>query len=399
MNIRRPCEGLEIRNTILEYPLKTANTYFPNLDALRALACLAVFVTHTFGYLNNREHVSTVESWIHKHLIQDAGSMGVSLFFVLSGYLITYLLLQEKESTGKIKLLYFYMKRILRIWPMFYVVLVAGFVVIPMISGSLSLEPIKEHLPWFITFTNNFDLLITDFSGINNNSLGVLWSVAVEEQFYLFWPLIIMFTNRKNFPFVASALILISAIYRHTHSTSVDHLSFCTFSVMGDLAVGGILAYFGYYSKTFRTFFSEMKSQWRVVAYVILGFIIANHSSLLTASHFAALGRIALTLCFAFIIADQCFSGHVRSGLSRIPGLNKMGVISYGFYCLHVFSIIIFQKLNAVLGYTKISTAIFYSEFVGAFILSFMVSFLSYRYFESKFLKLKPKFQYQIDQN
>lgn len=322
--------------------------------------------------------------------------MGVSLFFVLSGFLITYLLLQEKESTGKVKVLYFYMKRVLRIWPMFYAVVIAGFIVIPVIAGSFSLQPIKEHLLWFITFTNNFDRVITDFSGIDNSSLGVLWSVAVEEQFYLFWPLILIFTNRKTLPFIAATLILISAYYRHTHSLSVNHIFYSTFSVMGDLAVGGIFAYFGYYSNSFRTFFFELKSHWRFAIYVILGCIIANHSSFLTTGNFASAGRIPLTLCFALVIADQCFSGNIRSGLSRIPGLNKMGVISYGFYCLHMFSIVIFQKLNAFLGYSKISTPVFYTELVGAFVLTFIASLLSYRFFESKFLKLKSKFQYRI---
>jgi peptidoglycan/LPS O-acetylase OafA/YrhL len=174
--------------------------YFSNLDSLRFLAFLAVFIAHA-GILFP---IST--DWFYRlyRLIISQGAYGVNFFFVLSGFLITYLLLLEKRKNGFVSIKTFYLKRILRIWPLYYIVMLISVFLLPVfiqaigadyIAGNMRTFPnlgmlIGEHAKtWFLFFAGNFyrgaELGAVPFA------LGVLWSVCVEEQFYLFWPCIV----------------------------------------------------------------------------------------------------------------------------------------------------------------------------------------------------------------
>ncbi|MGL5889874.1 MAG: acyltransferase family protein, partial [Bacteroidia bacterium] len=361
--------------------------YFANLDGIRAVACLMVFVAHIWDYLNNRQSMHPAESWIYINFIDGLGTTGVCLFFVLSGFLITTLLLREKEATGTVSLKNFYARRILRIWPVFFLVVLLGFVIVPLISGTFSAAETGKHIPWYLLFANNFDRIASGFTGFGNDSLGVLWSVAVEEQFYLLWPLVILLTNKRWFWFTLVLIIIASAIFRQLNSSNTDVLTFHTFSVMGDLVIGSSFAWSCLYwevKKTART---------RIIYYSILILFFLLHNTLLNKPESAVLGRMLLAFSFGFLIEDQV---RHETGLFRFSSakwLSKFGIITYGFYCLHLFVIMGIQKLNAVLGLKTISTSVFVIELIGALLLTTGISILSYRFFEKPLLRLKHKFE------
>lgn len=371
--------------------MKSASVYFPNLDGIRAFACISVFIEHVFLYLNKRE-LQSGESWFHSHFIQGAGAMGVSLFFVLSGFLITYLLIREKEARKTIHIGFFYMKRILRIWPLFLLITITGFFILPLAMGRFDGQTVSDHLPWFLTFTNNFDRILTGFSGSGNDSLGVLWSVAVEEQFYLLWPLLILLCSKRLFPYLAVLVIAGSVMFRYYNCGHANVLTYHSFSVAGDLAIGGFTAYLAFHSAAFRNFFATQKAGFRIAMLLFLAILVFNHRLFLEANINAVLGRLLLSIAFAWIIADQCFAGRNRFALGRIPFLTQIGVISYGFYCYHMLVITGFQKLNVAAGWTGTSAAFFYTELVAAFAVTLGISWLSYRLLEKRFLKLRSRF-------
>ncbi|WP_339661482.1 acyltransferase [Croceibacter atlanticus] len=176
--------------------LNIKKVYFPNLNGLRFIAALLVIIHHIeqfkkiFGLENIYDQVP---------FVQIIGKLGVVLFFVLSGFLITYLLLIEEEVTSKIDVKKFYLRRLLRIWPLYYLIVVISFFVLPYIS-FLEVAPYTKQLftsyniklLLFLFFLPNLALVLFSLVPFASQS----WSVGVEEQFYLLWPLLMK--NSKN---------------------------------------------------------------------------------------------------------------------------------------------------------------------------------------------------------
>lgn len=189
----------------------TEKFYFNNLDTLRFFAFLSVFCSHCVGVFGYKFHNKYLEL-IHRHFFVN-GDLGVGFFFVLSGFLITWLLLIEKEKNGNINVLHFYMRRVLRIWAVYFLVVLIGF--------SIGMQsPVPYHsdisqLKWYLTFLANYDLV---FNGQTNPLVNILWSVAIEEQYYVIWPLFFLFFKKKLLPFVCMIIIIISFIFRYNHT-------------------------------------------------------------------------------------------------------------------------------------------------------------------------------------
>ena len=177
---------------------KKEKIFFPNLDGLRFLSFFSVFFFHIWVLMFDRYRLSGPTPWVVKFLFQN-GEIGVNFFFVLSGFLITYLLIQEKKITGKIHVANFYIRRILRIWPLFYVCILFGLVLYPLLKKVIGGELFVVAHPWtYFVFLNNFDFLKNGAPAI----ISVLWSVAIEEQFYLVWPLLRGLFAFQNYKFI-----------------------------------------------------------------------------------------------------------------------------------------------------------------------------------------------------
>jgi len=225
--------------------------YFSNLDSLRFFAFLAVFIAHA-GILFP---IST--DWFYKlyrNLISH-GSYGVNFFFILSGFLITYLLLLEKRKTKQVSIKMFYIKRVLRIWPLYYIVMLASVLFLPWfiswvqagyIPGDMHTFPnlgmsLGEGATlWFSLFIGNF---YRGFEiGAVPFALGVLWSVCVEEQFYLFWPWVVKKFSSAGVFAVSFFIFAISLVYKALHINDANIAYYSTVSVAMDLVAGCMMA-------------------------------------------------------------------------------------------------------------------------------------------------------------
>ncbi len=346
---------------------------------------------HIFGYLNY-----TTTNTVHQLIIKSVfnkGYFGVNLFFVLSGFLITYLLLIEKNNSGTINIKNFYIRRILRIWPLFYLALLLGFFLFPLITHNFNFNDIKDHFLSYFMFAGNFDRINTNFSGAGNDNLGVLWSIAVEEQFYLFWPILIKFINKKIIPYVFLAIVLFCLFFRSLNINNYNVLYFHTFSVMSDMAVGGLGAYLIIYNQWFIQKIYLLSKHQIITIYIVGTIVILTTNYWYNVNYITKISeRLVLALFFVFVILEQCFSKKSIYKLSNFKFLSKAGLLTYGFYCLHMYSISIMQKINNIVGWQQLNSIKLYLEFFFILAISVALSYISYRFFEKKLLTFKNRF-------
>lgn len=201
----------------------------PQLDAVRGLAVIVVMV-------HNLDRYPSLHLWP----LSKNGWMGVDLFFVLSGFLITGILLDTKQQEGYFR--NFYARRCLRIWPLYYSVLLFMFVVVPLIRPSDGRAVFEARSsPWwaYLLYLQNFLVpVITKATG----PLGVTWSLAIEEQFYLVWPLLVWRCSHAQLRRLAIAVICLSPVlrfYLSTHQVNTYSNVFCR---LDGLMAGALLA-------------------------------------------------------------------------------------------------------------------------------------------------------------
>lgn len=381
--------------------LQENKIFFPNLDGLRFIAFLMVFINHAtnnLGYYTTDVHLKL---FIYKYLSN--GDIGVNFFFVLSGFLITYLLFTEKENSGKINIPNFYARRILRIWPLYYFVLILGLIVIPylfqFIEGGFPIKTAVDKLNQYLymAFLGNFDFI---YHGITNSTIGVLWSVSVEEQFYLVWPLIIALIPRKYLVSVFVSFILASICYRlfFTQGKGVL-LKFHTLSSLSDLTTGALLAWL-VTKQWFIEKFQEIK-KWKIILiYVVLITLLIQRFSINNIKgaelYVKSFLPVLFSMLFAFVIFEQNFAKNSFYKIGKFKWISHLGKYTYGMYCYHiiVFFFVLFVKQQMGFAIVHINKYDYILTVAICFIATVSISYLSYHYFEAYFLKIKDKFSF-----
>jgi peptidoglycan/LPS O-acetylase OafA/YrhL len=375
-----------------------ANTkiFFPHLDGLRFISFFVVFVYHCYlsFYIHLKE--SNPQAYtIFKTLFQN-GYLGVNFFFVLSGFLITFLLIKEKELSGTIHVGNFYMRRILRIWPLFYVCILIGFVLHPL-SKILGHETVVEpaHVTYYLGFIANFDYINIFPLRPNGVVLPVLWSVCVEEQFYLAWPLILSIVPLRYWKYVFFFIIGGSLVFRSLHTGCSDQIQsvryFHTFSLIGDMALGGCLAYYCSYENPFKKFITNIPRAAIIAVYIVGIPICLFRGSIFPCGIPIIFERFVIGIFFGFIILEQNYATHSFIKMGRFRRVSKLGVYTYGLYCLHLLAITFMYKLvGKVPGGLTPGLSIVAS--IAGLALSILIAWASYTYFEKKFLRIKARF-------
>ena len=398
---------------------KEKSVYFQNLDALRFLAFFVVFINHVVATMGHKTSNALVNTIKKEYLLN--GDLGVNFFFVLSGFLITFLLLKEKETNKTIKLGAFYMRRVLRIWPLYFFVLFVGLALVPMFTDGLPQKfPVLTYThvlnkQLYIFFLGNFDYV---FNGISNAVVGILWSVSVEEQFYLFWPLIILFFPRKHIAKLFVVLIIGSILFRYygMSGRSLNLMQkYHTLSALSDLATGALLAQLAS-SQNFLDFFKKLSPAIIALIYIVGLGLIATRMDILhfDISHNDYLKQIqyrgkapyprpnqiwhsimpvVYSMFFAFVLMEQVFSERSFFKLGKIKVFTWLGKISYGLYCYHMVAIFFVLLFFMKMGFNVLrpDKTLILMEASLSLALTILISWLSYNYFEKWFLDLKHK--------
>jgi peptidoglycan/LPS O-acetylase OafA/YrhL len=334
------------------------------LDAVRGLAVLAVFIHNTDLYPS-----------FHLGFIANNGWMGVDLFFALSGFLITEVLIDTKESGSYFR--NFYFRRCLRIWPLYYSALLFMFVIVPFLRPSEAQTVFSARSsPWwaFPLFVQNFLVPIpTGATGL----LAVSWSLAVEEQFYLVWPLVVRFFNEAQLRKITLGVICISPALRFYLSMHRVNIYSNTFCRLDGLMAGALLALMlrssGFVPSRFVT------GAWiTLLVSVPLALIIDTFHARWIVFSFVALAAVS------FIYLALFSTQRLLQALLTNRFLVYSGAISYGIYLL--------EKIPADAVKAIHLEKYPFLAFPATAAATYAMAFLSWNLLEKPFLRLKRFF-------
>ncbi|MBD3636740.1 MAG: acyltransferase [Crocinitomicaceae bacterium] len=367
---------------------KIPHIYFENLDALRFLAAFSVFLFHLFADLKPIVPALETNNVTNKFMvIFDKGSLGVNFFFVLSGFLITYLLLHERKYKGHFSLKKFLIRRTLRIWPLYFIVVLIGFVIFPLLIHGYE----TSHDPWmYVAFLANFDEIKNGMAD-PYNFLTMPWSVAVEEQFYLFWGVtLFFFLTVKGFRLwhLLLFLYIASFIFRWQHREDEYVLYYHTLAVCQDILAGAFIGWSLFEGRVWLEKLKKLNLLWVIVIYLI-GFTLCVAKNKIFAGDLVVLERFVLGAFFAFIILDQVRGEHSFFKFGRVKAFNYLGRISYGLYMYHL---IVMYFIYDWIRYSDMNgTVLIVMYFLISFAGIVSVASLSYYAIERPFLRMKPK--------
>ncbi len=364
--------------------------HYKEIDALRALAVIMVIWFHATGAAYS--YISPPEGALENiyHNISVFGRTGVDLFFAISGFLITGILMDTARAKNNLK--NFYIRRTLRIFPLYYASLVIIFGLIYFFYGGVDVQ--GELLPHLL-YVQNWRM---DFRQGEYIFLNHYWSLAVEEQFYIIWPVIFLLCYRKS-AFLVTVLCLgvlaISTLCRYyfLQNGELAVLFMNTFCRVDVLTLGAFAAFI---LKTYKPDLETVKNI-AGLALVSLAFLIvivilayAPKSSFDIAIVYHAYIPIAL-FHVALVTYMYCLNktGKKINILNAKPVL-KIGQVSYGMYVFHWPITILLAKQNFVQQMDYVMAQAFL--FVLTASLSFLCAWISYKFFESPILKLKEKY-------
>lgn len=345
-----------------EYASFAETKKFGSLDGLRAIAILAV-VWHHAG--------AAVPGW----QVTTRGFLGVDLFFIISGFLIVTLLLREQRQTGTISLPNFYIRRFLRIFPPYYLMLlVVGTVAYLKPEGSGS-KVVMRDLPYALLYLSN---LVPMYS-----QLAITWSLSVEEQFYIVVPTVVKY-SRRALPILLMLAYVLVCLPPFGIFSTLYFPAFFTQTTFGPILLGAMLAYVLNEPRAF-SWVLRVAGR-RLASLIALGLVlaVASYSPLdmsgwsRIAMHWAMLALVA-----SCVVREQ----NILAPLLSLWPMRRIGVVSYGIYLYHLL------VMHFVLEGLSVAGVMFgFTAFLCTALATWAVAEMSYRFFESRFLTLKARY-------
>jgi peptidoglycan/LPS O-acetylase OafA/YrhL len=347
-----------------------------NLSTFRAIAASVVIISH----IERFKHRNNIENWYDSPFLKNTGGhIAVVLFFALSGFLITYLLLKEKNQTASVSLKKFYFRRILRVWPLYFLILTLTYFLLdyPITTTTLVMT---------LTLIPN----IADGMMMRFEPCPPLWSIGVEEQFYLTWPWIIKYSKYVSW-IILAVFIIITALpfivlpkLTSTNSTT-ESIEMWTrlfenlkFNCMAAGAFFAVLLH--QKSKVI-----DLLNRYKIIAFT---FVILPFYCWFTGINFTYCTDEIYSVLFSLSIVIACSSNHIPT-LDYKP-FAFLGTISYGLYMYHWIILEFIFKWNFI----PQENAILYNLLLYgiSFICSILFAWLSYRFIEKPFLNIKNRY-------
>jgi len=356
---------MKIFSETLSLPEFLNQKYLPSLDGLRALSILIVLI----GHINDSRHFPIITP------IFGNGSLGVQVFFVISGFLITTLLIKEKITKGDINLKKFYIRRAFRILPVAYLYILVVILLNPLFSLGIT----NKNFLCAIIFIQNF---VADVKW----PIGHYWSISVEEQFYLLFPFILK-ANYKLYVNVLLALLILSPIIFYLHSLPgfVEGYSANVVKLANRFLNRGL------YSIVIGSITSILLCKYPInfsvnkwVVNIIQLCLIYLIWFLFTYPFLEGVNFVLMAVCITvFMVSAIFFTTSIFYHILNLNFFKTLGVLSYSIY--------IWQQLFTIDKPWKNSFR-WGGSVIGNLIVLFLVAYLSYNYYEKPFLHLKKKF-------
>lgn len=361
--------------------------FFPNLNGVRFIAASMVLVHH----IEQAKHALGIDNIYTWTIVQHMGRLGVGLFFVLSGFLITYLLLQERSNHGDIAAGSFYLRRIFRIWPVYFTVILSSYFLfphIPLLEYPGAVENVTEHywerLSFLLLVLPNFAFILYDLP----YWCAQAWSIGVEEQFYYLWPWLLKYPKRRwgilVFFLAVTALLLWLGLHFLGDPAEIKQEKVTAF--LGQfrlqvMAFGGFLAWLVFRDRTrVLNFLFRKEVQYAVYAFTLLFF--------LSGLHFPGFMEFYALLFGFFIVNVACNPQSVIN--LEYKWISYLGKISYGLYLYHVIAVVLTINL---LRHFAIPSPVAYNLllYAVAILLTVLICILSYEWMEKPLLRYKDR--------
>ncbi len=343
--------------------------FFGCLDGLRFL-CIAAVLFH---------HSPLVAELSPASVLATRGFMGVDFFFVLSGFLITTLLLREERKRGRFSIAGFYRRRALRILPVYFLVVTAVggyYVLVKNLPGA------DEIWIYYYLFLSNF--LTSDIP-----LLGISWSLSVEEQYYLIWPLLLLIAPRRFIPGLLLVMIGLNVAigagwlgFLGIATPEIGHLRFALpNSTYAPILIGSLLAYGLNRPDGFAALYRL--AGWRGAPLAALVLLLA--ALLILPKNVLGLPNLVIHLSMAALLASVVMreQNSLTPVLTFAP-IRRIGQISYGLYLYHLIGLDLVNRFMPT-----VLTANPYFVFVSYFAVAVAIAEVSFRYYETPFLRLR----------
>ncbi len=366
-------------------PSTASRFYRPELDGLRFLAFLAVYINHTLSFGDETQHHHLPALFANAlGTAGIAGAFGVDLFFVLSAYLITELLLREYTTSGHLNVKNFYIRRMLRIWPLYFLFITFAYA----LTFFVPTEQMRwYHLVGFVLFSGNWVYIAKPVTTV----AAPLWSISLEEQFYLVWPWIVRKGNTKRIAVLALGVVAAGMLLRLALSSADFHGEWITknsFTRIDGIAGGVLLCLF----LRNRSHTLSPIARACLLAGSLLALMWIAHSFHLfhqdVSTSCVVFGWPLVALACTGIVASVLDSHDPLTGLLRSRPFVYLGRLSYGLYVFHELALLIADDAFAKYNSTILQ---FIAHWCLGLLLTFTFAALSYRWIEQPFLKLKER--------
>ncbi len=371
-----------------------SSSRMPALDGLRGIAILAVMLFHfRWIFVNGSDRFS---QFMYAGL--GFGWMGVDLFFALSGFLITGILLDTRESTSYFRT--FYGRRALRIFPLYYGTLIVILGACPFIAQSLGHNNLWSHVNslWYLFYVANWQ---PGTHGLIDPMVGHFWSLCVEEQFYLVWPAVVWLTPTRWLPSLALILVGLSALLRVSlvqSGAGGEVLYRITLTRMDPLALGALAAMAYRRLSMGRWIRSRARLLISLSLALVLVTVLVQHGFDPDSGPMQLVGYIFLAILFATVVfLATNASGTLKSALTWRP-LTIAGAFSYAMYVFHIpIERVVRPEIDRIAASLPLVAGLVVRTLyvIGMIALMFGVGWLSWNLFEKRVLALKRYFNYE----
>ncbi|MGA2081052.1 MAG: acyltransferase [Holophaga sp.] len=378
-----------------------------SLDGIRGIAILSVMAFHVSpkAAIAKSFFPNNVKLFFNILIypISNLGWAGVDLFFVLSGFLITGILIDSKSKNRYFT--NFYARRFLRIFPIYYLLLAALLFVGPMFFHSMQSYDCVRQQAYFWSYLQNWQETFRSTTGFQSSFLGTFWSLAIEEQFYLFWPLVVYCLPLRTLARLAVGCMIFSCLLRvlvnvgHSGMDAYNLVHFNLFTRFDALAFGALVAIVSRQRPEAFTKFARSTGINRLSLALGLAFAlviaIGPDDPQIGNTVFRVLGYTLLAALSAVVII-KAVAGKENGLLVRLLNsrfLVYTGAISYGLYVYHwPIYFFLLQGLKQMWSERHHAMGLAAFPFV-AVGLTFLVAHVSYRFLEAPILRLKRHFE------
>lgn len=355
--------------------------YFPQLDAVRGLSFLAVYIFHAFHPEFGTGFLGRMYAWFYQNLI-----LSIDVFFILSSFLLTWLGINEYKARGNFSFINYFIRRALRIWPLYFLLMLFSFVLVPYASTYFQVPVTLPPAYYYLFFISNFYLEGHVYF------LRFLWTLSVEEQFYLFWGICLLLFQKS---LMACVAVLGGVSLCYTIYTIQNHIphDLNTLTYLFDFAIGILAAVLMHRQSSIVNFFTKISKRKNLIFLLTLPvmFFVIFYFLDITPRSYAPfldlLGRYFFIIFTGLFIIEQMVNENSLIKLKSQRFLIYTGKISYGLYCFHgivlTFGLFILQKLD-------LTIPVFIRGLM-FLLINYIIAAISYQFIEKPFLNLKNK--------